>query len=168
MIAGGNSTITWVVSGTTASPYNVANVKIDFTSDAGANWTTLAASVPNSGTASVAIPESLVGKTGHIRVSAIGNVFYAVKPATVSATLAVSDLNNSKDVKVYPNPVKDILNVTNITLNSNYEIFNTAGQLVSKGNLGTGKIAVSKLTKGVYFINIDDNGTSVKTKFVKD
>ncbi|MNK38221.1 Ser-Thr-rich glycosyl-phosphatidyl-inositol-anchored membrane family protein [compost metagenome] len=168
LIAGGNSTITWVVSGTTASPYNVANVKIDFTSDAGANWTTLAASVPNSGTASVAIPESLVGKTGHIRVSAIGNVFYAVKPATVSATLAVSDLNNSKDVKVYPNPVKDILNVTNITLNSNYEIFNTAGQLVSKGNLGTGKIAVSKLTKGVYFINIDDNGTSVKTKFVKD
>lgn len=168
LVAGSNSTITWVVSGTNVSPYNATNVKIDFTSDAGATWTTLVASVPNSGTASVAIPESLVGKTGHIRVSAIGNVFYAVKPATVSATLAVSDLNNSKDVKVYPNPVKDILNVTNITLNSNYEIFNTAGQLVSKGNLGTGKIAVSKLTKGVYFINIDDNGTSVKTKFVKD
>ena len=96
------------------------------------------------------------------------NKIECVEPATVSATLAVSDLNNSKAVQVYPNPVKDILNVTNITLNSNYEIFNAAGQLVSKGNLGTGKIAVSKLTKGIYFINIDDNGTSVKTKFVKD
>ena len=60
------------------------------------------------------------------------------------------------------------MNVTNITLNSNYEIFNAAGQLVSKGNLGTGKVAVNKLKKGVYFINIDDNGTTVKTKFVKE
>lgn len=167
LIAGGNSTITWVVSGTTASPYNVANVKIDFTSDAGTTWTTLATSVANSGTASVFIPESLVGKSGHVRISAIGNVFYAVKPATVSSTLAVSDVN-SKSVQIYPNPVKDILNVSNVTINSNYEIFNTAGQLVSKGNLGTGKIAVNKLVKGVYFINIDDNGTVVKTKFVKE
>ena len=39
------------------------------------------------------------------------------------------------------------MNVTNITLNSNYEIFNAAGQLVSKGNLGTGKVAVNKLKK---------------------
>ena len=95
LVGGASSTITWVVSGTNVSPYNATNVKIDFTSDAGATWTTLVASVPNSGTASVSIPESLVGKTGHIRVSAIGNVFYAVKPATVSSTLAVSDLNNN-------------------------------------------------------------------------
>ena len=166
--AGASSTISWVVSGTNAAPYNATNVKIDFTSDAGATWTTLAASVANSGSATVSVPASLVGKSGHIRVSAIGNVFYAVKPATVSATLAVSDLNNNKAVQVYPNPVKDVLNVSNITLNSNYEIFNAAGQLVSRGNLGTGKVAVNKLTKGVYFINIDDNGTTVKTKFVKE
>lgn len=168
LMAGGNSTITWVVSGTTASPYNVANVKVDFTSDSGATWTTLAASVPNSGTASVAIPAALVGKTGHIRVSAIGNVFYAVKPATVSTTLAVSDVNNTKSIQIFPNPVKDVLNVSNVSLNSNYEIFSAAGQLVSKGNLGTGKVAVNKLTKGVYFLNVDDKGTVVKTKFVKE
>lgn len=167
LIAGANSTITWVASGTTASPYNVANVKIDFTSDAGATWTTLAASVANSGSASVAIPASLVGKSGHIRVSAIGNVFYAVKPATVSSTLAVSDVTN-KSIQIFPNPAKDVLNVSNVTLNSNYEIFNAAGQLVSKGNLGTGKVAVNKLAKGVYFLNVDDKGTSVKTKFVKE
>lgn len=167
LIAGGNSTITWVVSGTTASPYSVANVKIDFTSDAGATWTTLAASVANSGTASVAIPTSLSGKSGHIRISAIGNVFYAVKPATVSSTLAVSDVGN-KSIQVFPNPVKDVLNVSNVTLNSNYEIFSAAGQLVSKGNLGTGKVSVNKLAKGVYFLNVDDHGTVVKTKFVKE
>jgi len=167
LIAGVSSTITWAVSGTTTSPYNVANVKIDFTSDAGTTWTTLVASVPNSGTANVLIPAELIGKSGHIRVSAIGNVFYAVKPATVSSTLAVSDVN-SKSLQIYPNPVKDILNVSNVMINSNYEIFNTAGQLVSKGNLGAGKISVGKLEKGVYFININDNGAVVKTKFVKE
>lgn len=163
---GTNSTIAWVPSGTTASPYNVANVKIDFTSDSGATWTTLAESVPNSGSASVAVPASLSGKSGHIRVSAIGNVFYAVKAASV-ATLAVSDVT-TKSVQVYPNPVKDVLNVSNAAANSSYEIFNAAGQIVSKGALSTGKVLVSKLTKGVYFINIDDNGTVVKTKFVKE
>lgn len=167
LIAGATSTITWVVSGTTASPYNVANVKIDFTSDAGETWTTLIASTANSGSASVVIPTSLVGKSGHIRVSAIGNVFYAVKPATVSSTLAVSDVNG-KSIQIFPNPVKDVLNVSNVTLNSNYEIFSAAGQLVSKGNLGTGKVAVNKLAKGVYFLNVDDKGTVVKTKFVKE
>ncbi len=166
LVPGASSSIVWVPSGTTASPYNVANVKIDFTSDNGVNWTTLAESVTNSGTANVEIPSALAGKSGHIRVSAIGNVFYAVKAVTVG-TLAVSDVNKTKTLQVYPNPVKDILNVTNVTLNSSYEIFNGAGQVVSKGNLGTGKISVNKLSKGVYFINIDDNGTIVKTKFVK-
>ena len=162
-----NSTVTWVPSGTTASPYNVTNVKIDFTSDNGATWTTLATSVPNSGTASVTVPAGLSGKSGHIRVSAIGNVFYAVKAVTIG-TLAVSDVNNTNSIQIFPNPVKDVLNVSNVTLNSNFEIYNTAGQLVSKGNLGTGKVAVNKLSKGVYFLNVDDKGTVVKTKFVKE
>lgn len=164
---GTNSTINWVPSGTTASPYNVANVKIDFTSDSGATWTTLAASVPNSGTASVAVPASLSGKSGHIRVSAIGNVFYAVKAATVG-TLAVSDVNNTKSVQVYPNPVKDVLNVSNVAANASYEIFNSAGQIVSRGTLDSGRATVNKLVKGVYFINIENAGTTIKTKFVKD
>jgi len=164
---GTNSTINWVPSGTTASPYNVANVKIDFTSDSGATWTTLAASVPNSGTASVAVPASLSGKSGHIRVSAIGNVFYAVKAATVG-TLAVSDVNNTKSVQVYPNPVKDILNVSNVAANASYEIFNSAGQIVSRGTLDSSRATVNKLVKGVYFINIENAGTTIKTKFVKD
>ncbi len=163
----GTSTVNWVPSGTAASPYNVANVKIDFTSDSGANWTTLAASVANSGTATVNVPPSLSGKSGHIRVSAIGNVFYAVKAATVG-TLAVSDISGAKSAQVYPNPVKEILTVSNVAANASYEIFNSAGQIVSKGTLDNGKAAVNKLVKGVYFINVNNAGATIKTKFVKD
>jgi len=163
-----NSTITWTVSGTTASPYNVANVKIDYTEDLGATWTNLAASVANNGSASIFIPASLAGKTIHLRVSAIGNVFYAVKQANVASLLAVSEAGNVKSVKIYPNPVEDVLNVMNVSSNASYEIFNAPGQLVSNGIIGEGKINVSTLVKGVYFITIS-NGKEEKTttKFVK-
>lgn len=162
-----NSTISWVVSGTTAAPYNVANVKIDYTYDGGATWTVLAASVPNTGSASVVVPASLSGKSGHIRVSAIGNVFYAVKQNTVG-TLAVSDVAGGiKAIQVYPNPADNILNVSNVSAKATYEIFNAAGQLITKGKLTDGKIIVSSLIKGVYFITIDNDGTPVNTKFVK-
>lgn len=161
-----NSTITWVVSGTTASPYNVANVKIDYTYDNGTTWTVLAASVPNSGSASVFVPASLAGKSGHIRVSAIGNVFYAVKQNNVG-TLSTAEVGNVKTVQIYPNPVDDILNVKNISSKSTYEIYSAPGQLIGKGIVGDGKIVVRDLVKGIYFINIDENGTTLKTKFVK-
>lgn len=161
-----NSTVTWVVSGTTAAPYNVANVKIDYTYDGGDNWTVLAASVPNSGSATVFVPAALAGKSGHIRVSAIGNVFYAVKQNNVG-TLATSETENVKTVEIYPNPVDDVLNVKNISSTATYEIYNAPGQLINKGSVGDGKIIVRGLVKGVYFINIDEKGTLYKNKFIK-
>ncbi|MGE8553568.1 MAG: reprolysin-like metallopeptidase [Chryseobacterium jejuense] len=165
-----NSTIKWTVSGTTASPYNVANVKIDYTEDNGTTWNVLAASVPNNGSASVFIPANLAGKNIHLRVSAIGNVFYAVKAATVSLSnvLAVSKVeNNVKTVKIYPNPVEDVLNIMNVSSNATYEIFNAPGQLISKGTIGDGRINVNSLIKGIYFITINGKDINSKTKFVK-
>ncbi|RXM51939.1 MULTISPECIES: zinc-dependent metalloprotease [unclassified Chryseobacterium] len=164
-----NSTITWTVSGTTASPYNVANVKIDYTDDNGTTWNNLAASVPNNGSASVFIPTDLAGKNIHLRVSAIGNVFYAVKKATVSSNmLAVSEAaNNVKKVHIYPNPVEDILNVKNVPSNATYEIFNAPGQLISKGTIDDGRINVSSLVKGVYFITVNGKDINNRTKFIK-
>ncbi|MBP1166091.1 hypothetical protein JOE44_002975 [Chryseobacterium sp. PvR013] len=162
-----NSTIAWTVSGTTASPYNVANVKIDYTEDGGVTWSDLAASVPNNGSASVFIPASLAGKTIHLRVSAIGNVFYAAKQATVSSLLAVSEAGSTKSVKIYPNPVEDVLNVMNVSSNASYEIFNAPGQVIAKGTIGEGKINVRTLVKGIYFITINNKEEKSTTKFVK-
>ncbi|MCW3160244.1 GEVED domain-containing protein [Chryseobacterium oryctis] len=84
----GPTTVTWDVVNTTAAPYNVANVKIDYTADNGATWNTVSASTANDGTEAVDFGALTVGATIKIRVSAIGNVFYAVSTATV-ATLTV-------------------------------------------------------------------------------
>lgn len=76
--------VQWAVANTTAAPYNVSDVKIDYTTDpAGATWTTLLASTPNDGTQSISFPAALNGQTIKLRVSSIGNVFYAVKSVVV-------------------------------------------------------------------------------------
>ena len=163
--AGTPLNVTWVVSGTTASPYNVANVKIDYTVDNGTTWATLAESVPNNGSASVTFPSNLGGSTPIVRVSAIGNVFYAVNKITLGS-LAVSDINKA-GVQVYPNPATDILNVSNVSAKTSYKIYNVAGQLVSTGNINNGEVKVNQLAKGMYIISFEDNSKVSNIKFEK-
>jgi hypothetical protein len=167
----GNSsqTVTWDVASTTASPVNCANVDILISTDGGTTWSPLATAVANDGSEVVMIP-NVDTTTARIMVKANGNIFFDVSDANFTITktqLAVTDVNKNS-IQIFPNPVKEVLNVSNVSPNSNYEIFSAAGQLVSKGNLGTGKVAVNKLARGVYFLNVDDRGTVVKTKFVKE
>ncbi|WP_144281741.1 reprolysin-like metallopeptidase [Chryseobacterium echinoideorum] len=76
--------IQWDVAGTTAAPYSVANVKIDYTTDNGNTWTLLAASTANDGSENFTFPASMNGQVIKVRVSSIGNVFYAIKAVTVT------------------------------------------------------------------------------------
>lgn len=77
--------ITWDVVGTNGNGYNVQNVKIDYTTNDGASWTVLSASTPNDGAEPFTLSSLPTGSTIKIRISAIGNVFYAIGSATVSA-----------------------------------------------------------------------------------
>ncbi|KQT15329.1 propanediol utilization protein [Chryseobacterium sp. Leaf404] len=80
------NTITWDVVNTAGGAYNSPNVKIDYSTDNGATWTALLATTANDGTESVAaFPAALNGQAVALRVSSIGNVFYAVKKMTVAA-----------------------------------------------------------------------------------
>ncbi|ASW75788.1 T9SS C-terminal target domain-containing protein [Chryseobacterium piperi] len=84
----GPSTVTWDVANTTAAPYNVANVKIDYTTDNGITWNVLTPSTANDGTESLTFGALTLGSTVKIRVSSIGNVFYAIGNATVGSLAA--------------------------------------------------------------------------------
>lgn len=84
MNAGVASPFTWDVANTAAAPYSAANVKIDYTVNNGTSWTVLSASTPNDGAESLVFPAALIGQPVKVRVSAIGNVFYAAKSVTVA------------------------------------------------------------------------------------
>lgn len=84
--AGSNQNITWNVVGTNAAPFNVANVKISFSTDGGLTYpTVLLASTPNDGAEVVAIP-ACATTTGRIKVEAIANIFFDISNANFTVT----------------------------------------------------------------------------------
>ena len=85
--AGSAQTVTWNVANTNVAPVNTANVKITLSADGGKSWPhVLAASVPNSGSASVTLPA--VGTTAaRVKIEAIGNVFFDVSNADFTIKL---------------------------------------------------------------------------------
>ncbi|WP_160137940.1 reprolysin-like metallopeptidase [Chryseobacterium sp. c4a] len=84
-----NNTIQWEVANTNNAPYNSPNVKIDYTSDNGATWTDLVASTPNTGIYTGQMPATITAPI-KLRISAIGNVFYAVSPQITVADAPTS------------------------------------------------------------------------------
>ncbi|CAA7197052.1 reprolysin-like metallopeptidase [Chryseobacterium potabilaquae] len=95
------SLVEWDVVNTNAAPYNVANVKIDYTTDNGSTWNILSASTPNDGSESLSFPMSLNNQSIKLRISAIDNVFYAIGKIVITngvcetmtpANVVVSDI----------------------------------------------------------------------------
>ncbi|RTY85712.1 T9SS type A sorting domain-containing protein, partial [Flavobacterium sp. GSN2] len=86
--------------------------------------------------------------------------------------LATQDFVFSNYFSVYPNPVKDVLNITakeTIEVTS-INIYNTLGQLVLviPNAQNTKNVDVSGLTKGNYFIKINSDKGTANTRFIKN
>ena len=101
--------------------------------------------------------------------SACGQVDYGEVEdymVNIISNLAVDNFSKNK-LQIFPNPASDILNITQVSSSANYNIYNASGQLVSKGNIYNNKVNVSKLPKGIYFIEVQEKGQSSKVKFIK-
>ena len=72
-------------------------------------------------------------------------------------------------IKIYPNPVKDVLQIAGGELRINrVKIVDVTGNIIYQFNNLSNKINVSALSQGVYFVKIEmDNGIVTK-KFVKE
>ncbi|WP_374442625.1 M4 family metallopeptidase [Epilithonimonas sp.] len=83
--------------------------------------------------------------------------------------LGVSDLADRNQTIVYPNPVKDILNIqSKESGESSYRIINAAGQAVASGKSSENKIDVNKLPVGNYIIELENRkGDKTIQKFIK-
>lgn len=76
--------------------------------------------------------------------------------------LSVEDLTQNS-VKIYPNPVKEILNISGITNQQNYQILSIDGKVLKNGTTEK-SINVNQLSKGVYLLKLEKN----TFKFIKE
>ncbi len=97
-------------------------------------------------------------------------------PTAIEIQIVVDSVNSSLSIekdekkyfKVYPNPVKDILNIelNNGLVLKEVNIYNSLGQFMTVSSKL--KIITSKFSKGIYFLEVKTNkGVSTKTIIVK-
>lgn len=83
-------------------------------------------------------------------------------------TLSVSDINQNKSIKVYPNPVKDILNISSDSKIKKVIVIDLSGKKVFENTIDTNKkLDVQSLSKGIYLIQVFTENETKTLKFIK-
>ena len=84
------------------------------------------------------------------------------------SVLAVSDSKNEA-VSIYPNPVKDVLNVKTVSKIKTHKVYNLSGQIVNAKLISDKTIDFSRLEKGIYVVEILlENGKKLTQKIIKN
>ncbi|UMQ42645.1 M12 family metallo-peptidase [Chryseobacterium sp. Y16C] len=137
-----------------------------------------AGSTTSPATGSITIPVTATLGTTRMRVmmkyssdptSSCGSYTYGqVEDYTLNiVSSGRGDLLDTKDlipdIKLYPNPARDILNVSN-SASEDYKIFDMGGKLIKSGKLERSSVNVSSLIKGAYIIQIGE----VSKRFIKN
>lgn len=83
-------------------------------------------------------------------------------------TLSINDVN-VQEIKMYPNPTKDKIEISNLPINSSLSIFNVSGALVKevKTTKSLEIIDISDLERGIYFISNSDKSNHFVKKIIK-
>ncbi|QBO57992.1 S8/S53 family peptidase [Chryseobacterium salivictor] len=83
---------------------------------------------------------------------------------TSSSLLAATNAKQDQ-VVIYPNPVKDVLNIDLKSNHGNVKIFDLSGKVVKTATVNnSGSVDVSKLSKGMYIVEITTDGKAKVTK----
>lgn len=83
---------------------------------------------------------------------------------TSSSNLATTKANK-EEISIYPNPVKEVLNINLASKNGSVKIFDMSGKLVKTAEANkSAAINVSSLSKGLYIVEITTDGNNKVTK----
>ena len=92
-----------------------------------------------------------------------GDLTGTFKVSAYDASLSSNTFDNA-NFKAYPNPVKDILNLSYTSEISSVRIINLLGQEVPFKSLGNHLFQISNPTKGIYLLKIEAQNKQVYTK----
>jgi len=97
-----------------------------------------------------------------------GDVIYTTSASLSPAVTGIMEIAGS--FRFYPNPSKGIVNFESNLPNAESElrIFNSSGQVVeiSRIYMGSSQVDLSHLPKGLYYLNLTENGKTVLHKLI--
>lgn len=171
---GANQTITWDVSSTDQAPISCATVDIYLSVDGGYTWRyQLRSQVPNTGSASVTIPNINTTSLARIKVKGSGNVFFDINNSNFTIThdpnlpfpTGINEISWTGSVQVYPVPATDVLHISSTyTQPLQVNMINAVGQSVWKTTMtGQSDIPTGSMAKGMYYIQLTDARTGEHT-----
>lgn len=94
-----------------------------------------------------------------------------VEDYTINITSSAKEDENAApriEIGLYPNPTRDLLNITSISEKATYRAYNLLGQVVAQGKINNGIINVTNFKAGNYILEISDNETTVTKRFIKE
>jgi hypothetical protein len=113
-------------------------------------------------TALPSTPKDIVGLIGQYN----DFQFTARDLADFSDVAAISE-NTIEGFNMYPNPVKEVLNITTLqNTTKNVQIFNVLGKQVLAKTISGTSINVSNLNAGIYIVKVEETGNTVTRKLV--
>ena len=99
------------------------------------------------------VPEDGVYTYGVAAQDAEGNISFPIYITVSVGTVSVAESHT--EVAVYPNPVKDELNIR-VNGNGQYALYNGMGQQVASGRISAQEpVKVNGLSTGLYFLRVD-------------
>ncbi|WP_179334960.1 T9SS type A sorting domain-containing protein [Winogradskyella costae] len=104
----------------------------------------------------------------------VGSEFTSEESITfnVQNPLSVNEFTLETVINIYPNPVKDNLNIelTHVNETVDYQIYNTLGQKISEGSLepnSTYNMNMSQYETGLYFVKLSTSTNTITKKIIK-
>lgn len=86
-----------------------------------------------------------------------------------TCSLRVEDNVLAESIKLFPNPVKNVLNLSSpITAITKVEIFSVVGKKYKTFNANFERLPIEDLSTGLYLIKISSKSGSYTTKFIKE
>ncbi len=96
------------------------------------------------------------------------NIVAATPITTLTGASNSANTNDIFELKLYPNPVQDMLTISNSDdTTATFKVINLIGQVVKTGNMNEKEINVSELVSGVYIFEATNNNETVAKKFIK-
>ncbi|MFK7782008.1 immunoglobulin-like domain-containing protein, partial [Psychroserpens sp.] len=161
---------------------NMGTIALEASNDDGASWSSIWNSSGNLGNSWQSANVNLsayVGGSVQLRFNrvtgntwqadiAIDNINLTSASSARGDEVSVSPIISVKEIKLHPNPVKgNVLNISTTYTNVSFEIYNSIGQIVTRGKLNGNVIDVSTLDGGIYQIIFTTHEETMIKRFIK-